>query len=151
MSLLVAWLTTFGVSFASAVIPVIPIEIYLLGAAALAPPPFAIPLALAAALGQMGGKVIVYYAGTGAVKLPGKRLQDALQRANEYIATRPKSGGSVMFLSAFIGFPPFVLLTLVAGAARMNLWLFLVIGLVGRFLRFAVIVLAPQAVRPWIS
>ncbi|HEX8391852.1 MAG TPA: VTT domain-containing protein [Longimicrobium sp.] len=150
MSLLLAWLTTFGVAFASAVVPVIPIEIYLLGAAALAPKAFALPLALAAALGQMAGKVLVYYAGTGAVKLPGRHLQTALKRANEYIATRPKSGGSVMFLSAFLGFPPFVLMTLVAGAARMNLWLFLIIGLVGRFFRFAVIVLAPQLVKPWI-
>ncbi|MBB4636206.1 membrane protein YqaA with SNARE-associated domain [Longimicrobium terrae] len=150
MSFLLACLATFGVAFASAVIPVIPIEIYLIGAAALAPKPFALSLALAAALGQMVGKILVYYAGTGAVKLPGKHLQNALTRANEYIATKPRSGGMVMFISAFVGFPPFVLMTLVAGAARMNLWLFLAIGLVGRFFRFAVCVLVPHLVRPWL-
>jgi membrane protein YqaA with SNARE-associated domain len=150
MSLFLAWITTFGVAFASAVVPVIPIEIYLLGAAALAPREFALPLALAAALGQMVGKILVYYAGTGAVKLPGRHLQTAITRAHEYMARRPRSGASVMFVSAVAGFPPFVLMTLVAGAARMNLPLFLIIGLVGRFIRFGLIVLAPHVVKPWL-
>ncbi|HYR06263.1 MAG TPA: hypothetical protein VEQ60_00750, partial [Longimicrobium sp.] len=79
MSLLAVWLTTLGVAVASAVIPVINIELYLLGAAALAPAAMAVPLVLAATIGQMAGKVLMYFAATGAVKLPGKRLQAALE------------------------------------------------------------------------
>ena len=64
MSLLAVWLTTLAVAVASAVIPVINIEIYLLGAAALAPASMAVPLVLAATIGQMAGKVVMYHAGT---------------------------------------------------------------------------------------
>ncbi len=51
MSLLAAWLTTLAVAVVSAVIPVINIEIYLLGVAAVAPASMAVPLVLAVAAG----------------------------------------------------------------------------------------------------
>ncbi len=36
-----------------------------------------------------------------------------------------------------INFPPFAIVAVLAGQLRMNLWLFLVVGFVGRTLRFA--------------
>lgn len=144
MSLLLVWLATLGVALASAVIPVINIEIYLLGAAALAPPAMAVPLVLAATIGQMIGKVVMYFAGTGAVKLPGKRLQAALERMNATLRDRPRSGGALVFASAASGFPPFFMVTVAAGAARMNLAAFIVLGFLGRLIRFAVIVALPH-------
>ncbi len=147
MSLLAVWLTTLGVAMASAVIPVINIEIYLLGAAALAPAAMAVPLVLAATIGQMVGKVVMYFAGTGAVKLPGKRLQATLEGMNNTLRNRPRSGGALVFASAASGFPPFFIVTVAAGAARMNLPLFVVLGFLGRLIRFAVIVALPHLVR----
>jgi membrane protein YqaA with SNARE-associated domain len=147
MSLLAVWLTTLGVAVASAVIPVINIEIYLLGAAALAPAAMAVPLVLAATIGQMMGKVVMYFAGTGAVKLPGKRLQSALEGMNNTLRNRPRSGGALVFASAASGFPPFFIVTVAAGAARMNLALFVVLGFLGRLVRFAVIVALPHLVK----
>lgn len=144
MSLLAVWLTTLGVAVASAIIPVINIELYLLGAAALAPPSMAVPLVLAATIGQMAGKVVMYFAGTGAVKLPGKRIQAALEGMNTTLRDRPRSGGALVFASAAAGFPPFFIVTVAAGAARMNLVSFVILGFLGRLIRFAVIVALPQ-------
>lgn len=147
MSLLAVWLTTFGVAIASAVIPVINIEIYLLGAAALAPGAMAIPLVLAATAGQMMGKVVVYFACTGAIKLPGRWLQARLDTMNARIQEKPHLGNALVFVSASVGLPPFFVVTMAAGAARMNLLSFVLVGFVGRLIRFAVIVAVPQLAR----
>lgn len=147
MSLLAVWLTTFGVAVASAMIPVINIEIYLLGASALAPPAMVIPLIVAASLGQVIGKIGLFYAGTGALKLPGKRLKAALEKMNTQIQERPNMGNALVFVSATAGLPPFYLVTLAAGAARMNLPMFLAVSLVGRLIRFTVVVMVPQLAR----
>ena len=92
---------------ASALIPVINIELYLMGAAALAPRQMAVPLVLAATVGQMVGKVVMYFAATGAVKLPGNRLRAALEGMNTTLRNRPRSGGALVFASAAAGLPPF--------------------------------------------
>jgi membrane protein YqaA with SNARE-associated domain len=147
MSLLAVWLTTFGVAVASAMIPVINIEIYLLGASALAPREMVIPLIVAGTLGQVIGKIALYYAGSGAVKLPGKRLQAALQRMNTQMQERPHMGSALVFVSATAGLPPYYLVTLAAGAAKMNLPMFLLVSLVGRLIRFSIVVAVPQLAR----
>lgn len=147
MSLLAVWLTTFGVAVASAVIPVINIEIYLLGASALAPREMVIPLVVAGTLGQVIGKIALYYAGTGALRLPGKRLQAALTRMNTQMQERPRTGGALVFVSATLGLPPYYVVTLAAGAAKMNLPMFLGVSLVGRLIRFAIVVAVPQLAR----
>jgi membrane protein YqaA with SNARE-associated domain len=147
MSLLAVWLTTFGVAVASAVIPVINIEIYLLGASALVPRAMVIPLIVAATLGQVIGKIALYYAGAGALKLPGKRLQAAMEKMNTQLQERPRLGGSLVFVSATLGLPPYYLVTLAAGAARMNLTMFLLVSLVGRLIRFTIVVAVPQLAR----
>lgn len=147
MSLLAVWLTTLGVAVVSAVLPVINIELYLLAAASLAPPAMAVPLVLAATIGQMVGKVVMYFAATGAVKLPGKRIQAALEGMNTALRDRPRSGGALVFASAAAGLPPFFVVTVAAGAARMNLVSFVVFGSLGRLVRFAVIVALPHVVK----
>lgn len=147
MSLLAVWLTTFGVALLSAVIPVVNIEIYLLGASALAPREMVIPLIVAGTLGQVIGKIALYYAGTGALKMPGKRLQEALQKMNTQMQARPNMGHALVFASATLGLPPYYLVTLAAGAARMNLPMFLVVSFIGRLIRFTIVVAVPQLAR----
>jgi membrane protein YqaA with SNARE-associated domain len=147
MSLLAVWLTTLGVAVASALIPVINIEIYLLGVAAVAPASMAVPLVLAATTGQMIGKTVMYFAGTGAVRLPGKRLQTALQGMHTTLRDRPRMGSALIFASASAGIPPFFIVSVAAGAARMSLPSFVVFGFLGRVVRFSVIVALPQLAR----
>lgn len=147
MSLLAVWLTTFGVAVLSAVIPLINIEVYLLAASAVAPREMVIPLIVAGTLGQVIGKIALYYAGTGALKIPGKRLRAALEKMNTQIQERPHMGNALVFVSATAGLPPYYLVTLAAGAARMNLPMFLAVSLVGRLIRFTIVVAVPQMAR----
>lgn len=147
MSLLAVWLTTIGVALLSAVVPVVNIEVYLLGASALAPPAFVVPLVVAASGGQVLGKIVLYYVGTGALKLPGKRWQMAMEKVNGFMEQHPRMGGTLVFASASVGLPPFYVMSVAAGAAQMNLAWFLALGFVGRLLRFAVIVAVPQLVK----
>ena len=49
--------------------------------------------------------------------------------------------------SATAGIPPYYVMTLAAGAIRMDLTFFLVVGFIGRLLRFAFIVVLPQIAR----
>jgi len=44
-----------------------------------------------------------------------------------------------VFASASSGFPPFAIVAVVAGQLRMSLPLFFVLGLAGRWLRFAAV------------
>ncbi len=147
MSLLTVWLTTFGVALLSALVPVVNIEIYLLGASALAPPAFVVPLIVAATAGQILGKTAMYYVGTGALKVPGERWKAVLERVNTQMAQHPRMGGALVFASASAGLPPFYIMSVAAGAARMNLAWFIVLGSLGRLIRFGVIVAVPQLVK----
>ncbi len=46
-------------------------------------------------------------------------------------------GAALLLFSAATGFPPFAIVAVLAGQLRMNVALFLVVGTVGRTLRFA--------------
>ena len=142
-------LGTLAVCALSAVIPVLNAELYLLGASALLPRSLAIPLVVAGSVGQMAGKVVMYYAGRGALHLPNARLQRAVATVHARYANRAALDGPVLFSSASLGIPPFYIVSVAAGVLRIPVWRFLVVGLCGRLLRFGVIVLAPQLVREW--
>jgi membrane protein YqaA with SNARE-associated domain len=151
MSLLLLCLATFAVSIVSALIPVVNIEIYLLGAAALAPRAMAVPLALSATVGAMIGKVVLYYTARGAVRLPGERLRRGLAAAQAQLEARPRMGKLVYFASATVGLPPYYVMSLAAGACGMNLPFFLVAGFIGRLVRFTAIVLLPQVAERFVG
>ena len=151
--MLVAFLTTFGVCALSAVVPIVNAEIYLLGASALAPRELAIPLIVAAATGQMLGKSVMYFAGVGALRLPSVRLRRMVAKVEERYRTAGKGGatlgGGIILLSAVVGLPPFYVVSIACGLFRIPFMQFLVLGTIGRLIRFAVIVLVPQAYKAW--
>jgi len=143
MTLFVIWITTFGVCVAGSLIPLINCEIYLLGVVALAPPQFVLPLVIAAALGQTVGKVLMYFAGGGMLKLPFKRVQRGLEVTQAKMEARPTWGKFLFFCSAVFSFPPLYVMALAAGAVRMNFAFFVVACGVGRFLHFAAVAMLP--------
>jgi membrane protein YqaA with SNARE-associated domain len=147
MTELSTWLTTFGVCVVSALVPFVNAEVYLIAASALLPSTHAVALIVAATFGQMFGKVFMYYAGRGVVRLPGERFQRMLARAESRLSARPGAQGLVIFSSATLGLPPFYLVSIAAGMLKVGLAWFLLLGLGGRFLRFAVVVLLPQVAR----
>lgn len=140
------WLfSTFGVAVASALLPLINIEVYL-GAVAAGRVGAIWPLAAVAAAGQMLGKIAYYYVGRSALewswvrrKTESPRFQAQLQRWQHRIGDRPVVGGLVVFAAASVGVPPLLIMSVLAGTLRISFPVFLVVGLVGRMLRFATI------------
>lgn len=139
-------LATVVIGFASALVPLINIEAYLGVRAAVATVEGVWHLALAAACGQMVGKLVWYYLGARAlswgwirrkVEKPKNAARLELWRRRTH--DRPVLTGLLVFVSATTGLPPFAVLSVLAGQLRMNLMLFLVLGLAGRWLRFLLI------------
>jgi membrane protein YqaA with SNARE-associated domain len=137
-------LGTFLYCVGSAVIPVMHAEAYLVAVSALSPPGVAWGLVVAATAGQMLGKVAMYYAGRGALRLPFERLRARLAAAAAKVEGRRNVGSALIFISAASGLPPFYVISVAAGMLRVPLLSFMVFGAAGRFVRFAVAVFLPQ-------
>ena len=71
------------------------------------------------------------------------RWHRALDTWRTRLSGRPRTALAVTFLSALVGFPPFFLVSLVAGVARVGFGWFLAWGTFGRLLHFAAVALAP--------
>ncbi|MFJ3406871.1 hypothetical protein [Promicromonospora sp. NPDC090134] len=138
-------LSTFFYSAGAAVAAFLALEAYLAVAAADQTYP-SVVLAAVAAVGQITGKLLWYWAGAGTTRLPWLRskldspkIAAAMTRWRDRTDGRPVYLGVVLFASAFAGLPPFMVMSVVAGVLRVRMWLFLSTGLVGRFLRFWIV------------
>jgi membrane protein YqaA with SNARE-associated domain len=142
-------LTSFAICGLGALLPFVNTEVYLIGAAALVPRALWPPLVVAGTVGAMAGKVLLYYAGRGMVKLPWRRAQRGLASMQERMEARPTVGKLLYSVSAVVGLPPFYVTTLAAGAVGMNFVFFLVVGFIGRLIRFAIVVALPGFAKGW--
>ena len=139
-------LSLLGVGFVSALVPLVNIEAYLGVRGSVADVGGLWTLSFAAALGQMVGKVIWYYLGANALswgwvrkKVETPKAQARLQTWRTRTQQRPVITGVLVFASASSGFPPFAIVAVLAGQLRMNLMVFFVLGLLGRWVRFAAV------------
>jgi membrane protein YqaA with SNARE-associated domain len=135
-----------SVAFASALVPVVNIEAYLGVRGSVGGLGNVWLLGFAAALGQMVGKVVWYYLGASSLswgwvrrRIETPKAMERLERWRSRTHQRPLLAGSLVFASALSGFPPFAILAVLAGQLRMSLVLFLVLGLLGRWLRFTAV------------
>jgi membrane protein YqaA with SNARE-associated domain len=141
---------TFGFSVASALIPVLNVEAYLAVAASDSTAPTLL-LVGAAAVGQMVGKVVWYYAGDRLDRVPWlrkKMAKDSWQASVERWRTRtegrPWTTAALLFTSSLTGLPPFAVVSVVAGLLRTRIEVFVLAGLAGRFLRFWIVLEAAR-------
>lgn len=136
------WIATFGAAFLSGFLPVVNIELYIVGAAALVPgcPPLVV--VVAAALGQMAAKALLFLGGRGLVRLPSGHGERALALASR-LAARQGSAPALVFTSALTGLPPFYVVSVAAGLLGFRAGHFLLAGLVGRLLRFGAVFALP--------
>jgi membrane protein YqaA with SNARE-associated domain len=144
VTLLALWLGTFAVCVVGAIVPFVNTEIYLLSVSALSPRAFVGPLVVAATVGQMTGKVAMFYAGRGVLHLRGERLRAGLAATRARLEARPTLAKLVLFSSATIGIPPLYVMSVACGAVGMGVAPFVVIGTVGRLIHFAAVALLPQ-------
>ncbi|MBA3524285.1 MAG: hypothetical protein H0T85_06995 [Geodermatophilaceae bacterium] len=149
-------LALLGVAFLSALIPVVNLEVYLGGVAAVVEDisvAGVVWLSLVAAVGQMFGKLLFFYAGRGDIRLPARmrrhtapkpgrrwaRAQEQLARWRVRVQERPVMAAALVFLSASVGIPPFALVAVAAGTMRVPTLVFLLTGTLGRWLRFGLV------------
>ncbi|MDF9717045.1 VTT domain-containing protein [Nocardioides sp. ChNu-153] len=135
-------LTTFGVGVASALLPVVNAEAYLAGVGALGTGGLVL-LSVAAGAGQTLGKVVWYEVARRGVetewarkKLSGPKVQRVHQRWSDRMEGRPWYAAAIMLVSSLGGVPPLLVMAAVAGVLRMRREVFVVSVLVGRSLRF---------------
>lgn len=136
---------TFLVSLVSGLVPVVNVEVYLVALAALSRTDI-LPVLTVATLGQMTAKVALYLTGAGVVSL--SRRYEA--KVEEYKVRFQRWEGRtdlLIFTSAALGFPPFLIVSPLAGVFRTGLLRFFVWGSLGRFLRFAAVFIVPRLIR----
>lgn len=152
-----AYASLFGLAFVSALVPLVNSELLVVGSAAVAGGgwPRALTVAAVVALGQMVGKCVLYGMGRSARKIPSARQQKVIDRWSARFSRSPRLVLVFLFGSAASGFPPFYAISVLSGTFRVNLAAFFVVGFAGRFLRFALLALAPgwvawlRAHKPW--
>lgn len=159
---LLGLLALLGVAFVSALIPVVNLEVYLGGLAVFGASAGAWDIAVlsgVAAAGQMVGKLLFFLAGRGALTLPARLRHDAappasarrvrtaarLVRWQERVQARPWLATAFVGGSASVGLPPFAVVSVLAGSMRVPLPVFAAAGLVGRWARFAVVLIVVGA------
>jgi membrane protein YqaA with SNARE-associated domain len=169
--LVIAWLgLTLGVAFGSALLPLISIEIFLVGLAMQQPHIPWLCLGATVAVGQVAGKLLYYYAAKGTLRLPAfmhrkskvetprraawrrrtKRLRMWVEFLREKCHRHPHWMVGTYGVSSVIGLPPFMATSVLAGMVRMSLSAFLGAGLIGRFIRFSIVAASPALFANWI-
>ena len=168
------WLcVALGVAFGSAIIPLISVEVFIVGLVASRPETHWLLLGAVVAIGQIAGKLLYYLAARGTIKLPAF-LHDRLHRVRPPSARRerwhlrtkslrakidglrerchrhPHWMTGTYGVSSLIGLPPFMATSVMAGLAQMRISTFLGAGLVGRWIRFSVLAASPALFAGWL-
>ena len=97
---------------------------------------------------HMPTKTLVFVGGARIERAFTGRHRARFERARSRLAGRHRLQRSTLLLSSVTGLPPFYLTTVVCGALKMSLRDFLLLGTAGRAIRFAVLILLPQMLRP---
>jgi len=141
------YLTTYVVAVISGFVPVVNLEVYLVWVAALTPSSQAVAITVLATIGQMTAKTLMYLAGAGILKISVKKPGKKLQAVQMKMAKWQHRIGLFLFSSAFLGVPPFYVVSIASGICRVPLPVFVIWGLAGRFLRFAIAVFFPHLLK----
>lgn len=148
-------LSIFGASVASALVPLINIEA-ILAVTISQQEQHTVVLVVVATVGQMLGKILWYWGAVEVERAPWVRRQlekpkakATLDRWSARAEGRPWFTSGLLLVSAFSGFPPYAVTAVLAGTLRVNFWAFLATGLVGRGLRFWVVVVGASTFLGW--
>jgi membrane protein YqaA with SNARE-associated domain len=138
--------TTFLVSIASALFPLINIEAYIAGVGALVHNFGVWPVAFVAAAGQSVGKIFWYEMGRTSLrwsyvrkKMDAPAWQRRYQQIKRITDERKWAGLGLLGLSAVGGFPPLAIMAVLAGQLMFRRVWFYGITFAGRAVRFAAV------------
>ncbi len=135
---------SFAIAIVSGAFPLVNAEIYLVGVVVATPidVPHAIALGVIVGCGQMVSQSMVFKAAHGVVTLGGRRRQnfeERLERARERVAKWGNKRLLILSSAATFGLPPFLLVAAAAGVLEIKFRTFVVVGVIGRSVRFATI------------
>jgi membrane protein YqaA with SNARE-associated domain len=164
------WLcVSLGVAFGTSLLPIMNVELFVLGLVTSEPSLPWIGIGAAVAFGQVSGKLLHYLAARGIIELPSllsarwyrgrrthtaspgrerrrqctTRLRRALTRIRERCHQHPHWMTATYGASSIFGLPPYMAMSVLAGLVHMRVSLFLLVGFVGRFVRFSALAAAP--------
>ena len=140
-------LGTFIVCVISGFVPVVNAEVYLVAVSSFTSGHDVWIVVLLAALGQMVAKVVMFLGAQGLTKWPARKYEARLELVRKKFEQRKTATPVFIFISAFTGFPPFYLVSMMGGILNLNLASFCVMGFLGRFLRFGVVAFFPQVLK----
>ncbi len=141
---------SFVIGFVSGLVPFVNSELYLVAVSTMAARHSLVPIALLTAAGQMVAKTILFYAGRGVFNINMGRFEKKIEAVQKKFQDWDNKVDALILLSAFVGMPPFYVVSFVAGALKLHYIRFLAAGMVGRSARFAVIVYFPQLVLKYV-
>lgn len=132
------YVATFVIAVVGSILPLVSIEVFLVGLTLAIGPEEAVPVVLLAALGQVLGKLPVYLAARRAAELAA--VQPRVARIRTWVAAWRRSPAVVLAASAALGLPPFSLAATAAGLLAIELRTFCIVVAIGRAVRFAAII-----------
>ena len=133
----------FVVGAISSVIPIVSIDLFLIGLTVATGAAAAVPIVLCAAAGQLAGKLPIYAASRGATTLLGSPShRERLDRMRARVARWQRAPLAVLATSAVAGLPPFSIMATAAGVLAIRLRPFCVVVFAGRAARFAIVIAA---------
>ncbi|MBL9014494.1 MAG: hypothetical protein JNL83_09980 [Myxococcales bacterium] len=135
---------TFAVAAVSALVPLVAIDVFLVGVALVVPGAALPALVALAAAGQLAGKLPIYWACRGVAALPG-RHRARLDRVRAWVARWERAPRAVLLASAVLGLPPFSIISTAAGVLGVDARTFSLLVLAGRGLRFTALVAIASA------
>jgi membrane protein YqaA with SNARE-associated domain len=138
----------YGLAVVSAVIPWVSAELVMISAIPVATSRSALAaLVVVVSAGQMTGKAAMYWASRKSTHARSPLVQRAIDRWRARLQRRPRSALAVIFLSALVGFPPFFIVSLAAGALDVEFSRFFAAGAAGRLVHFTVVACIPELLR----
>ena len=143
MTTLLVLVSLFGGAVVSSLVPLVNAEAIVLATALTVPPELALLVALAVALGQVTGKVVLYYSGKGIGRLATSGESPRAVAMARRLRGKQGRLRLTFFASASVGLPPLYIMASVAGLARMPMPTFLSLCFIGRFIRFYALFLVP--------
>jgi len=142
-----AYLGTLLYCFASGIVPILNTEVFLIAVSALVDKNLVLFLILISTFAQMLAKTLVYLASRKIIKISLEKDHKKFKKILKNMKKWKKREGLFIFLSAFIGIPPFYLTTIACGTLKINYWQFLICGFCGILLRFSFFIIFPQLVK----
>jgi membrane protein YqaA with SNARE-associated domain len=171
---MIGWLcVTLGVAFGSALVPLISIEVFVIGLVSSQPGVHWLAIGGVVAVGQVAGKLLYYLAARGSIRLPDflhnrlfrermpsrrrerwrlrtKSLRAKLDALRERCHRHPHWMTGTFGISSVIGLPPFMATSVLAGLAKMSMSTFVAAGLLGRWIRFSLLAASPALFAGWL-